>query len=189
MNALDVYTASDGELTTRYYSHLQEHGPVGIVAVNLFRAQKNSERAKKYRGGIRGQGSYKSMAYDRKSWAMGNLCGVLAEHAAALSIRYGWKQDPAPVFGQAPSWVLYVDLPQGQCSFHSPHRGAGPDYPGDWDRKHKSVERILAFCDAMGNAAESRTAPTAETAPTSRTSPARPSAKLPAAARVEKGGR
>ncbi len=149
LRSAEVYAASDGALTTRFYKSLEERGPAGIVAVNLFRAQKNSERAKKYRGGIRGQGSYKSMAYDRKSWAMGNLCGALDLFAATLGIRYGWKADPATVFGGDPSWVLYVDLPQGQCSFHAPSRGSGPDYPRDWDGQHKSVERILEFCDTV----------------------------------------
>lgn len=69
MNAADVYAGSDGELTKRYYSELETKGPIGLVAMNLFRAQKCSARAKVYRGGVRGRGSYKSMAYERKSWS------------------------------------------------------------------------------------------------------------------------
>ncbi len=147
MKALDVYAGSNGELTKRYYAELTARGPLGIVAVNLFRAQKCSARAKKYRGGIRGVGSYRDMAYERKEWSLKNLCAALAEHGAALGISYGWKQDPAQPFH---SWVLYVDLPQGQVSFHAGERlGDGPDYTSDWDGQHKSAERILALCDGV----------------------------------------
>ena len=113
------------------------------------RAQKCSTRAKKYRGGVRGLGSYSRLAYETKSWAMENLCGILDKYGRALKIRFGWKQDPDIVFGERPSWVLYVDLPQGQVSFHAPSRLSPHDYGGDWDREHKSEERILAFCDSV----------------------------------------
>jgi hypothetical protein len=93
------------------------------------------------------------MAYEKKYWTMANLCDVLGKHAGALYIRYGWKQDPATVFGQEPSWVLYIDLPAGQVSFHSPTRGLGPAYPGEWDLQHKSEERILDFCARVLEAA------------------------------------
>jgi hypothetical protein len=57
---------------------------------------------------------------------MSELCRLLIEHGSPLGIRFGWKQDSVVVFGEEPSWVLYVDLPQhGQCSFHSPNRMAG----------------------------------------------------------------
>lgn len=115
-----------------------------MVALNLFRAQKNSSRAKQYRG--RG---YKDMAYDRKQWSMGNLCRVLGQHAEALGLPYGWKQDPGTLFDDRSSWVLYVDLPEGQVSFHSPVRGGGPDYPGEFCGEHRSTERILAYCDRI----------------------------------------
>ena len=150
MKALTVYQGSDGELTKQYYTELEKRGPMGIVAVNLFRAQKCSSRAKVYRGGIRGQGSYKSMAYDRKQWSMNNLVKALGEHSESLGIAYGWKEDPATT---AFEWVLYVDLPTGQVSFHSPTRGTGPDYSGDWDGQKLSADRIVQFCDrvfAMG---------------------------------------
>ncbi len=146
MKAIEVYSGSDGELTMRYYAELLRRGPLGVIAVNLFRAQKCSSRAKVYRGGIRGKGRYKDMAYDRKEWSMQNLCKVLGEHGAALGIRYGWKDDPAQEYH---SWVLYIDLPTGQVSFHSAARLDGPDYLGDWDREHKSAERIIAFCDSV----------------------------------------
>jgi hypothetical protein len=146
MNALEVYSGSDGELTKAYYAELESHGPIGILATNLFRAQKCSARAKVYRGGIRGHGSYRGMAYDRKNWALQNLCRVLLEHGKSLGIAWGWKEDPNQEYH---NWVLYVDLPQGQVSFHAATKGDGPLYRGEWDGKHESATRILAFCDSL----------------------------------------
>jgi hypothetical protein len=144
--ALAVYEQSDGEVTKAFYADLAACGQVGELAVNLFRAQKCSTRAKVYRGGIRGQGSYRSMAYDRKNWSMQNLAKVLGTHGAGLNITFGWREDQNQDYH---SWVLYVDLPTGQVSFHSATRGNGPDYPGDWDGQHASAERIIAFCDQV----------------------------------------
>lgn len=146
MKALEVYEGSDGELTKRYYAELEERGAWGVVAVNLFRAQKNSTLAKVYRGGVKGIGSYRSMAYDRKQWAMQNLVHALLKHAASLGISWGWKHDPK-AFG--PAEVLYIVLHTGQVSFHSPARLEGPDFDGNWDGQHKSAERILKFCDQV----------------------------------------
>lgn len=154
MTALEVYAGSDGELTKRYYAELSARGPIGLVAMNLFRAQKASSRAKVYRGGIRGQGSFKRMAYDKKSWSMEQLVEILGKHGSELNITYGWKQDLRVLFGEEASWVLYVDLPTGQVSFHSPTRGSGPDYPGQWDGLRESAGRIVRFCDrVMGGVA------------------------------------
>ena len=106
MKACEVFEGSDGDLTRRYYLALEALGTAGVIAVNLFRAQKNSTRAKAYRGR-----AYKGAAYDRKAWAMGNLVAVLATHATELGIVYGWKQDEATRFGENASWVLYVTCP------------------------------------------------------------------------------
>lgn len=65
------------------------------------------------------------MAYDRKQWSLRNLCDALLTHGATLGITWGWRRDPAVTFNP---WVLYVELPTGQVSFHSPTRGDGPDY-------------------------------------------------------------
>lgn len=147
LTASIVFTESDGAITRQYYAELEKLGPVGIVAMNLFRAQKCSSRAKKYRGGIRGIGSYRGMAYDRKQYSLGELAKSLKEHGASLGITWGWKPDPEMPWVP---WVLYVDLPElGQVSFHSPTRGEGPDYPGDWDRQHASQERIIRFCEGV----------------------------------------
>jgi hypothetical protein len=144
MRAREVFEQSNGEVTRAYYAQLQLHGPIGVVAMNLFRAQKTSTRAKRYRGR-----RFKSAAYDVKAYSMSELCRTLAASAAELGMRYGWKADPDTRFGEEPSWVLYVDTPYGQISFHAPSRGQGPDYPGEWDRSHASETRILAFCDAV----------------------------------------
>jgi hypothetical protein len=149
VNAFEVFKSSDGELTKRYYAKLEACGPIGVVAVNLFRAQKCSTRAKAYRGGLRGVGSFRSMAYERKAWAMQNLCRVLVKHGGELGIPFGWKRDAnTPLRGDA-SWILYIDLPQGQVSFHSPARYEGPEYPGDWDKVHANCERVLVFCGSV----------------------------------------
>lgn len=134
-----IFQGSDGNATRGLYDRLNRVGPVGQVATNLFRANKNSTRAKMYRG--RG---YKGMAYDRKTWAMTNLTGILTEHAKACGIIWGWGEDPKQEFHR---WVLYVDLPTGQVSFHTDARGDGPDYGGDWDGKRGvSHERVCRWC-------------------------------------------
>ena len=139
--AIDVFEQSDGEVTKAYYAELQQLGPAGEIAVALFRCQKRSSAAKRYRGR-----RFRSAAYDVKNWSMGELCRLLEKHGKELGIRYGWKQDPKTEFYP---WVLYVDLPQGQVSFHSPDRGLGPDYPGEWDGLKASQDRIVAFCDSV----------------------------------------
>lgn len=147
MTPREVYEGSNGDATKALYTRLEALGPAGVVGLNLFRASKCSARAKVYRGGIRGQGSFKSMAYNRKHWSMANLCKVLSEHAQALGITWGWKHDPAqPVH----CWVLYVDLPTGQVSFHDGARGHGPDYPGNWDGvREVSAVRIVAWVESL----------------------------------------
>jgi hypothetical protein len=151
MRAIDVYSGSDGELTRRYYAELQTRGRIGTIAMNLFRAQKCSERAKVYRGGLRGQGSFRNMAYERKGYSLQMLSMNLQELRGDDKIRipFGWKRDLNVILGGDDSWVLYIDLPIGQVSFHSPIRYVGSDYDGDWDRQRASAERILAFCDAV----------------------------------------
>jgi hypothetical protein len=147
LEAVRIWYGSDGKATSRLYNALTKLGPAGEVAVALFRANKCSARAKLYRGGIRGRGSYKSMAYERKDWSIGELCRLLEEHARALGIVWGWKADEAQEWH---TWVIYVELPNfGQVSFHTSERGRGPAYVGEWDGKRASTERICAFCNAM----------------------------------------
>lgn len=138
-----IYEGSNGEATKALYAHLAALGAQGAIAVELFRAQKASARAKAYRGGVRGRGSYRSIAYDRKSWALNNLAVALSCSAAEVGIVWGWGVDAKePVHRH----VLYVELSTGQVSFHSGERYAGPDYPGEWDGvRDASVGRILSW--------------------------------------------
>jgi hypothetical protein len=133
-----IYQGSDGEATKALYARLEKLGPIGAIAVNLFRAQKASERAKVYRGG-----GYRGMAYDRKEWAIENLCTALSAHAAGAGLVWGWGiDDKQPVHKR----VLYVDLPTGQVSFHCASSSPGPDYPGQWDgMPGQSPDRILRW--------------------------------------------
>jgi len=141
MKSAEIFRQNDGEVTKRYYAALDAKGPFGQIATALFRAQKRSTAAKKYRGR-----KYRDSSYEVKTWSMGELCRLLLLHGEALGIGFGWKQDERESYA---SWVLYVDLPFGQCSFHCPKRLDGPDYTGDWDKQHASEARILAFCDAV----------------------------------------
>jgi hypothetical protein len=127
---LAIYTGSDGEATKALYARLEPLGPAGIVAVNLFRACKASERAKKYRGGERGRGSFKAIAYEKKEFSIDNLCQVLDEHAAALGVHWGWGFDDKQPYHRH---VIYVEIPTGQVSFHTSFRRLGPNFDGKWD--------------------------------------------------------
>ena len=135
-DVMAIYDGSDADRTGALYAELEAKGPIGVIATNLFRAQKASARAKAYRG--RG---YKGAAYDKKQWSMNNLCDALAAHGGGL--RWGWGIDPVQAVH---CHVLYVDLPTGQVSFHSGWRSLGPDYPGEWDgRRDASPDRIVRW--------------------------------------------
>lgn len=132
-----IYKGSDGEATSRLYARLEGMGPIGTIAVNLFRAQKCSERAKVY------SRRYRGSAYDRKQWSMDNLARVLGEHAVVAGIVWGWGEDEKQAYHR---WVLYVELPTGQVSFHTDHRGDGPDHQSGWDGKEgQSADRIVRW--------------------------------------------
>lgn len=134
-----TYRGSDGERTKALYARLESLGPAGTIAVNLFRAQKNSERAKKYRGR-----RSRFAAYDTKNWALDNLRAALLAHADMLGIAWGWGEDAEQPLHKH---VLYVDLPTGQVSFHAAERGGGPDYPKAWDGvRGVSADRIIRWC-------------------------------------------
>jgi hypothetical protein len=138
-----IYEASDGPATRTLFSFLKRHGINGQLAIALFRACKSSERAKVYRGGVRGRGSFREMAYDRKQQAMDNLCEVLSTSMCS----WGWGIDnEQPVHKD----VLYVELPTGQVSFHSGRRGTGPDYSKPWDgMPGQSAGRIYNWIHAL----------------------------------------
>lgn len=124
-----VYEGSNGDATKALYERLAALGPCGAVALNLFRAHKNSGRAKVYRGR-----RYRDAAYDRKQWALDNLSAILVGQGAmagfAAGTGWGWSEDPDQ---PAHRWVLYVETPHGQLSFHTAARGVGPDFAGAWD--------------------------------------------------------
>jgi len=134
--AKEVFDGSDGKLTVAYYRRLCALGIDGVIAMNLFRASKTSARAKQYRG------RYRGASYDVKNYSLSNLCESLSKS----SLSWGWKRDPnTPGY----EWVLYIDLPNGQVSYHSSTRGSGPDYKFDWDGVRESTARVLAYCDHL----------------------------------------
>lgn len=148
LSVWQIYCGSDGSATRQLYKELEKLGAKGIIALNLFRAQKSSSRAKKYHGGISGLGSYRDLAYEKKQYSMNQLCEALKENAASLNIKWGWKIDDAQPYHK---WVLYVTLPEniGQISFHTDKRGDGCDFDGWWDGVHASEERIIKFVDSV----------------------------------------
>lgn len=143
VDVVQVYRGSDGQATQTMYGRIALRcGDRGQVAINLFRACKTSERAKRYRGR-----RYKDASYNTKNWAIANLCTHLARHGQALGIGWGWAIDVAAVKRDDPfQHVLYVDIPTGQVSFHGRERGAGPDYLRDWDGKNGvAADRICRW--------------------------------------------
>lgn len=144
MKALEVFRQNDGKVTKAYYEQLNGYGFEGQLAVALFRAQKRSTAAKRYRGR-----KYTQSAYDVKNWSLAEVCRILSAERHAF--QWGWKHDPqTPGF----EWVLYVELPHGQASFHSAERLEGPDFPGSWDGIRGAVEtRIQEFCDQVTESA------------------------------------
>lgn len=140
MTTFEIFHGSDGEVTKALYARLEALGPAGFIALNLFRACKCSVRAKMYRRKFKGD------AYDRKNWSLRNLDGALAQHAAALGIGWGWKRDPAQAFH---CWVLYAELPTGQCSFHAEARMSAQDFAGEWSRLGNGPQVIVAWCDRL----------------------------------------
>lgn len=153
MRAVEIFEGSNGTVTRAYYAELEKRGPEGFIAMNLFRAQKCSTRAKMYRGGVRGGDSYRAMAYERKQWSLGLLAEALEMHGEKLGIVWGWATDSTQDFNP---WVMYIELPQGQVSFHSPTRGKGPAYGKPWDGQRESGRRILQFCDQVFQQADPR---------------------------------
>lgn len=141
---LEIYRGSNGDATMALYQHLKTLGWEGSLAVDLFRACKASERAKLYRGGERGRGSYRRMAYDKKTWAIENLSKALM---ATGGITWGWGIDAAlKERGDPHHHVIYVELPTGQISFHTGTRNEGPDYPGEWDgMRGQTADRICRW--------------------------------------------
>jgi hypothetical protein len=148
LSARQAYEGSDAAATRSLLKKLETCGHLGKIAAQLFRAQKTSSRAKVYRGGIKLRPgkkiAYRDLAYDKKGEALQRLCELLSDDACELT--WGWQIDPRQ---RRARFVVYVDLPTGQCSFHSPSRHKGPDYLGGWDEGDGSQNAILRFCDAL----------------------------------------
>ena len=141
-----AYYGSDATVTRRLHRKLESLGHEGQIAAHLLRAQKASSRAKGY-GRSRHRGfrvTYSDLSYARKGDSITALCELLSKESCGL--RWGWARDPA---NPKVEWLLYVDLPVGQVSFHSPARGTGPDYAAGWDGAQTSEERIIAYCDSL----------------------------------------
>jgi hypothetical protein len=147
-----IYEGSDGDATRALYAHLLTMAPRGPIAMNLIRTAKASGRAKVYKGGERGRGSYRSMAYQKKDWSIGELCRALVA-APGVVTAWGWAYDPRTVNFEH---VLYVDLPgAGQVSFHTSYRKDGPDYPGAWDGVRQAQKhRICSWAQSVVNGQE-----------------------------------
>ncbi len=147
LKARKVYDGSNGGQTRKFCCALEKVGQLGTIAAELFRVQKASARAKVYSGGITGRYgnvSFRTLAYKRKGGCLSVLCKLLQADACGLT--WGWAYDSKQ---QVAKCVLYIDLPNGQVSFHSTDRFVGPKYPGEWDGEHKSEQRILSFCDEV----------------------------------------
>jgi hypothetical protein len=147
LKARKVFNGSNRGQTRSFCCALAKTGQLGRIAAELFRIQKASARAKVYSGFITsryGSISHRSLAYKRKGKCLSCLCKLLQADACGLT--WGWAYDGKQ---QVAKCVLYIDLPNGQVSFHSTDRFAGPDYPGKWDGENKSEQRILSFCDQL----------------------------------------
>lgn len=139
MLARTIFYQQNGDVTKAYYKTMSEKGYHGLLAVALFRAQKRSTAAKRYK-----RGRFARDTYDVKNWSLDQACMVLSSHE--FGFPWGGARD---VHTPGYPHVLYVDLPTGQCSFHSPERGKGPDYHGKWRPGAGSESNILEFCDSV----------------------------------------
>lgn len=140
---LSIYSGSDGEATRALYEELQERfGPVGYLAVALFRAQKTSTKAKGYR-----RGAHRHESYERKAWSISQAAELLESHGDDLKFQWGWAVDNK---AEHYRWVFYVELPTGQVSFHMRARGRGPAYIFPWDGvKSEAAVRICRWIDSL----------------------------------------
>lgn len=143
-----IFYGSNGSQTRRLLAALGKRPPLGRIAAELFRVQKASSRAKRYKGGTRRGGgsliSYRNLAYDRKQVALQKLCNILSDDTHGMP--WGWGVDTSQSHN---THVLYVDLPSGQVSFHSPIRLDGETYDSKWDGLRASEARIIEFCQSV----------------------------------------
>jgi hypothetical protein len=166
---LHIFNGTNGDATRALYAMLSLRGPLGHVALNLFRSCKASGQAKRYKRG----GGWITKAYDKKDWSIGLLVDILKQHAPnghgafgespvpllardgpvgnvaliVTHIEWGWGIDePLRVAGDPHHHVLYIELPTGQVSFHIGRRDDGPSHSKPWDgARNMSAPRIVAF--------------------------------------------
>lgn len=155
MDAQQIYFGSNGGASRSFCSKLEKLGPLGRIAAQLFRVQKASTRAKAYRGGIRRSDgkhfSYRDMAYDRKGECIEALSRLLDLDDCGL--KWGWGRDEKQ---RKAKYVLYIELPVGQVSFHCTSRYGGKDFAGEWDGLNLSQERVIEFCQRVFNEGENK---------------------------------
>lgn len=138
LSVSNIYSGSDPAASRKLCLTLEKKSHLGKIASELYRSQKASARAKVYRGG-----NYRDLAYERKGACLRKLCEILSLDSCGLV--WGWGKDKDGYLDD----VLYIDLPQGQVSFHSSERFKGPKYQFSWDCQHESEDRIVAFIESV----------------------------------------
>lgn len=128
-----IYNGSDGSRTRKLYSTLKKFGVYGELAALCLAAQKTSDRAKEYRG------DYKGMSYDKKGEKLRAICDLLESLGDTLN--WGWGTDHTAYCEH----VLYIDLPTGQVSWHSPGKYSDKIYNDEWDGTPYSRQRVVEF--------------------------------------------
>lgn len=147
LSVSECFHGSNASATMRLFDELLRLDENGQLACLLFKALKASVRAKVYRGWADDGRSFRSLSYDRKGEALSSLAEFLDCVGSGADV-WGWKIDPHA--NHSNHWVLYLELPDGQVSFHSPKRFAGPDFLGEWDGVlGASEERVIRFCESV----------------------------------------
>jgi len=135
----EIYYGSNGGQTRSLFTKLKkQHGQIGEVAILLFKAQKASMRAKE------SFGKYRRYAYERKGVAISQLCRSLEKQS---DIVWGWREDIDEPYAK---WVLYLDLPTGQSSFHNTYRVGNNEYWTPWNGGgNSSIDNIIDWLDLL----------------------------------------
>lgn len=143
-----IYAHSGGEETQALFAELEALGAMGVLAKNLFRAQKCTQRALDQAATV-----WAHYAMGRKRWALDQLLDQLrvTPPAELPGITYGWVSDLDAGDPERP-YALVVTLPTGTVSFRSKILHPGPTLPrAAWDGADMPtiVARILAFVDLV----------------------------------------
>lgn len=145
LSARSVFELNHPEKTKEFYAKISESGGIGFIAVALYRVQKYSMMAKTFP--YRGKKGKRFISYAKKNYRIESLVETLIKYPDA-GVTFGWGIDNKKSKNK---WVLYVDLPNGQVSFHTPiGRLAGPDYAAGWCGVIGASERrIFELCDKL----------------------------------------